>query len=68
MKTFRLKSDKKKIFKSILDLKAYLGLSNEDTVFDYCKRTGEILQMKDTERALKARFHTVYDWKNQIGI
>lgn len=68
MKTFRLKSDKNKIFNTILDLKAYLGLSNEDTVFDYCKRTGEILQMKDTERVLRARFHTVYDWENEIGV
>ena len=68
MKTFRLKSDKSKVFGSILDLKAYLGLSKEDTVFDFCKRTGEILQMKDTERVLRARFHTVYDWKNEIGV
>lgn len=68
MKTFRLKSDKSKIFNTILDLKAYLGLSNEDTVFYYCKRTGEILQMKDTERVLRARFHTIYDWKNEIGV
>lgn len=68
MKTFRLKSDKSKIFKSILDLKKYLGLSREDTVFDYCKRTGEILQMKDTERVLRARFHTIYDWEKEIGV
>lgn len=68
MKTFRFKSDKSKVFDSILQLKSYLGLSPEDTVFDYCKRTGEVLQMKNTERVLRARFHTVYDWKNQIGV
>ena len=68
MKTFSLKSDKSKIFKSILDLKAYLGLSSEDTVFDYCKRTGEILQMKDTERVLRARFHDIYDLEKGIGV
>lgn len=68
MKTFRLKSMKNKIFNTLLEMKEFLGLSNEDTVFDYCKRTGEVIQMKDTERALKSRFHTVYDWKNQIGI
>lgn len=68
MKTFRLKSDKSKIFNTILDLKKYLGLSREDTVFDYCKRTGEILQMKDTERVLRARFHTIYDCEKGIGV
>ena len=49
-------------------MKEFLGLSNEDTVFDYCKRTGEVIQMKDTERVLRARFHDVYHWEKQIGV
>lgn len=68
MKTFRLKSMKNKIFNTLLEMKEFLGLSNEDTVFDYCKRNGEVIQMKDTERVLRARFHDVYDWEKQIGV
>lgn len=68
MKTFRLKSIKNNIFNTLLEMKQFLGLSNEDTVFDYCKRTGEVIQMKDTERVLRARYHDVYDWENQIGV
>lgn len=59
---------KNKIFNTLLEMKEFLGLNNEDTVFDYCKRTGEVIQMKDTERVLRATFHDVYDWEKQIGV
>lgn len=53
-----------------MEMKEFLGLSSTDTVFDYCKRTGDVIYiyMRDTERTLRSKFHVIYDFKKEIGI
>ena len=43
MKYFKLDSFKNIIFSSLMEMKEFLGLSSTDTVFDYCKRTGDVI-------------------------
>lgn len=68
MKYFKLDSFKNRIFSSLMEMKEFLGLSSTDTVFDYCKRTGDVIYMIDTERTLRSRFHVMYDFKKEIGV
>ena len=68
MKYFKLDSFKNRIFSSLMEMKEFLGLSSTDTVFDYCKRTGDVIYMKDTERTLISKFHVMYDFKKEIGV
>ena len=70
MKYFKLGSFKNRIFNSLMEMKEFLGLSSTDTVFDYCKRTGDVIYiyMRDTERTLRSKFHVIYDFKKEIGI
>ena len=68
MKYFKLDSFKNRIFSSLMEMKEFLGLSSTDTVFDYCKRTGDVIYMKDTEITLRSKFHVMYDFKKEIGV
>ena len=68
MKFFRLKSMKSKVFNTLLEMKEFLGLSETDTLFNYCRRTGDVIQMKDTSTILRSRFHTFYDVEKEIGL
>lgn len=68
MKFFRLKSMKSKVFNTLLEMKEFLGLSETDTVFNYCRRTGDVIQIKDTQTILRSRFHTFYDVEKEIGL
>ena len=68
MKYFKLDSFKNIIFSSLMEMKEFLGLSSTDTVFDYCKRTGDVIYMKDTERTLRSKFHVMYDFEKEIGV
>lgn len=43
---FKLKKFPGVVFDSLLEMKKFLALDYSDTVFDYCKRTGDVIMAK----------------------
>lgn len=52
------------VFKTLLQMKNYLGLSTEDTVFDYARRHDLKIYSKDNDGVMQIEFHA----KNSIGV
>lgn len=64
---FKLKKFPGVIFDSLLEMKKFLALDFEDTVFDYCKRTGDVIMAKRTDIDHE-HFRTWYNVKRGIGV
>ena len=64
---FKLKKFPGVVFDTILDMKKFLALDSKDTVFDYCKRTGDVIMAKRIERG-HDHFRTWYNYKRGIGV
>lgn len=65
---FKLKSAKGKFFNSLLELKEFIGLEKEDTVFGYCKRTGDVIFYRECSPGYSTHFRTFYNHEKGIGI
>lgn len=65
---FKLKSVKGKFFSSLQEMKEFLGLKKEDTVFGYCKRTGDVIFYRELSPGYSTHFRTFYNHKKGIGI
>ena len=70
---FKLKSMPKVKFDTLLQMKESLGLDEQDTVFDYCKRTGDVIYSRWGEASVFSRtklsyWRTFYDFKKLIGV
>ena len=55
------------VFDTLLDMKKFLALDSQDTVFDYCKRTGDVIMAKRIDIGHE-HFRTWYDVKRGIGV
>lgn len=64
---FKLKKFPGVVFDSLLEMKKFLALDYSDTVFDYCKRTGDVIMAKRTDIDHE-HFRTWYNVKRGIGI
>lgn len=70
---FKLKSMPKVKFDTLLQMKEALGLDESDTVFGYCKRTGDtiytILSEGNLYRGTVLPYWRIfYDFKKMIGV
>lgn len=70
---FKLKSQPKVKYQSLMDMKKALGLSKEDTVFGYCKRTGDVIYSRLSKGhpyrgIVLGYWRTFYDFKHLIGV
>ena len=65
---FKLESLKGKLFTSLLEMKEHLGLEKEDTVFGYCKRTGDVIFYRECYLGYSTHFRTFYNHEKGIGI
>lgn len=70
---FKLKSKPEVTYPTLMDMKKALGLSEEDTVFGYCKRTGDVIFTKLSEGhpyrgSVLSYWRTFYDFKGMIGV
>lgn len=70
---FKLKSIPNLTFDTLLQMKEALGLDEEDTVFGYCKRTGDVIYSRLSEGhpyrgTVLSYFRTFYDFKKMIGV
>lgn len=64
---FKLKKFPGVVFDSLLEMKKFLALDYSDTVFDYCKRTGDVIMAKRTDIDHE-HFRTWYNVKRGIGV
>ena len=64
---FKLKKFPGVVFDSLLEMKKFLALDYNDTVFDYCKRTGDVIMAKRTDIDHE-HFRTWYNVKRGIGV
>lgn len=64
---FKLKKFPGVVFDTLLDMKKFLALDNQDTVFDYCKRTGDVIMAKRLDLEHE-HFKTWYNVKRGIGV
>lgn len=64
---FKLKKFPGVIFDSLLEMKKFLALDFDDTVFDYCKRTGDVIMAKRIDIDHE-HFRTWYNVKRGIGV
>lgn len=64
---FKLKKFPGVVFDTLLDMKKFLSLDSQDTVFDYCKRTGDVIMAKRIDRGHE-HFRTWYNVKRGIGV
>ena len=55
------------VFETLLEMKKFLALDDEDTVFYYCKRTGDVILAKRVDRG-NGHFRTWYNFKRGIGV
>ena len=65
---FNLKSVKGKVFNSLVEIKEFLGLEKEDTVFGYCKRTGDVIFYRECSPRYSTHFRTFFNHDKGIGI
>ena len=64
---FKLKKFPGVVFDSLLEMKKFLALDYSDTVFDYCKRTGDVIMAKRID-INHEHFRTWYNVKRGIGV
>lgn len=64
---FKLKKFPGVVFDTLLDMKKFLALDDRDTVFDYCKRTGDVIMAKRLDLEHE-HFRTWYNVKRGIGV
>ena len=64
---FKLKKFPGVVFDSLLEMKNFLALDYSDTVFDYCKRTGDVIMAKRIDIDHE-HFRTWYNVKRGIGV
>lgn len=64
---FKLKKFPGVVFDSLLEMKKFLALDFDDTVFDYCKRTGDVIMAKRIDIDHE-HFRTWYNVKRGIGV
>lgn len=64
---FKLKKFPGVVFDSLLEMKKFLALDYSDTVFDYCKRTGDVIMAKRIDIDHE-HFRTWYNVKRGIGV
>ena len=64
---FKLKKFPGVVFDSLLEMKKFLALEYQDTVFDYCKRTGDVIMAKRLDLEHE-HFRTWYNVKRGIGV
>lgn len=64
---FKLKKFPGVVFDSLLEMKKFLELDYSDTVFDYCKRTGDVIMAKRIDIDHE-HFRTWYNVKRGIGL
>lgn len=64
---FKLKKFPEIVFDTLLDMKKFLALKKEDTVFDYCERSGDVILAKRIDRG-DGHFRTWYNVKRGIGV
>ena len=64
---FKLKKFPGVVFDSLLEMKKFLALDYSDTVFDYCKRTGDVIMAKRIDIDHE-QFRTWYNVKRGIGV
>lgn len=64
---FKLKKFPGVVFDSLLEMKKFLALDYNDTVFDYCKRTGDVIMAKRIDIDHE-HFRTWYNVKRGIGV
>lgn len=64
---FKLKKFPGIVFETLLEMKKFLELDPKDTVFDYCKRSGDVILAKRIDRG-HDHFRTWYNFKLGIGI
>ena len=64
---FKLKKFLGVVFDSLLEMKKFLALEYQDTVFDYCKRTGDVIMAKRLDLEHE-HFRTWYNVKRGIGV
>lgn len=64
---FKLKKFPGVVFDSLLEMKKFLALNYSDTVFDYCKRTGDVIMAKRIDIDHQ-HFRTWYNVKRGIGV
>ena len=64
---FKLKKFPGVVFDSLLEMKKFLALDYSDTVFDYCKRTGDVIMAKRIDIGHE-HFRTWYNVKRGIGV
>lgn len=64
---FKLKKFPGVVFDSLLEMKKFLALDFNDTVFDYCKRTGDVIMAKRIDIDHE-HFRTWYNVKRGIGV
>lgn len=68
-KEFKISTIPGKVFDHLTDIKEYLGLFKEDTVYDYCKREDAKLYAKQYTSTYAPHKHSlIYDYKNGIGV
>lgn len=70
---FKLKSKPEVTYPTLMDMKKALGLSEEDTVFGYCKRTDDVIYSRLSEGypyrgTVLSYWRTFYDFKKMIGV
>lgn len=64
---FKLKKFPGVVFDSLLEMKKFLALDYSDTVFDYCKRTGDVIMAKRIDIDHE-HFRTWYNVKRGIRV